>query len=222
METQTIRGMVDAPVETDKIRKAYGWMSKIYFIAAFLEKKARMRAIKLAQIKPNDKVLEVAVGPGYALLEILKQVDGTNTVYGVDLTPAMLEKARKLATQNGYTNFDLREADARHLPFRDETFDVLFNSYMLDLIPTGDFPVVLKEFHRVLRKGGRLVLLNLSKKDERPVFYEKIYRRIPYLLGGCRPVLMASFVREAGFRDVKREVPSFFSSLSSEIVTAVK
>lgn len=222
METMAVRGMIEAPVETCKIRKTYSWMSKIYFIGAFFEKKARMRAIELARIKPTDKVLEVAVGIGYSLVEILKRVDRTNTVHGVDLTPAMLEKARKLAAKHGYTNFDLREADARRLPFPDETFDVLFNSYMLDLIPIGDLPVILKEFHRVLKKGGRLVLLNLSKKDERPIFYEKVYRRIPYLLGGCRPVLMESFVGEVGFNEVKRKVLPLFPSLLSEIVTGVK
>jgi demethylmenaquinone methyltransferase/2-methoxy-6-polyprenyl-1,4-benzoquinol methylase len=221
METKTVRGMIEAPADTGKIIKSYSWMSKIYFLASFLEKKPRMRSIELAQIKPTDKVLEVAVGVGYSLVEILKRVDRTNTVYGVDLTPAMVEKARKLATKHGYTNFDLREADARRLPFPDETFDVLYNSYMLNLIPIGDFPIVLKEFHRVLKKGGRLVLLNFTKKDERPVFYEKVYKRVPYLLGGCRPVLMESFVKEVGFKDVRGEVPKLFPSLLSEIVTGV-
>lgn len=133
----------------------------------------------------------------------------------------MLRKAERLATKKGYNNFDLREADARHLPFKDETFDCLYNSYMMDLIPIADFSVVLKEFHRVLKKNGRLVLINLSKKDSSPVLLEKLYRLTgAYAWGGCRPVLMESFVKQIGFRNVKREIPK--NILPSEIISAIK
>lgn len=213
-------GIIEAPVETDRIKKKYNWGSKIYFLAAPLEKKARMRGIELAAIKPSDKVLEVAVGIGHSFLEILKRVDRKNIVYGLDLSPAMLEKTRKLAVKHGYSNFDLREGDARRLPFADESFDILYNSYMLDLISLADFSVVLKEFYRVLKKDGRLVLVNLSKRDSSPVFYEKLYNLSPYFWGGCRPVLMESFVKEIGFRDVKREIPK--TLMTSEIVTGFK
>lgn len=213
-------GIIEAPVEADRIREKYNWASKVYFLAAPLEKKARMRGIELAGIKPEDKVLEVAVGIGLSFLEILKRVGRKNTVYGLDLAPAMLEKTRELATKHGFSNFDLREGDARHLPFPDETFDVLYNSYMLDLIPLADFLVVLKEFYRVLKKGGRLALVNLSKKDGRSVFYEKLYNLSPYFWGGCRPVLMESFAKEAGFRNVIREIPK--TLMTSEIVIGLK
>lgn len=212
-------GMVEAPVETDKIRNVYNLFSRIYFLAAPLEKKARMRGLELAQIKPTDRILEVATGLGNTFLEMLKRVDPANTVYGVDLSPVMLGKTRKRAVKNGYSNFDLREGDARHLPFADNTFDVVYNSYMLDLVPLADMPVVLGEFHRVLKADGRLVLVNLSKRDASPIFYEKIYRWMPYLLGGCRPVLMESWVKQVGFSDVQRE---FVNMPPSEIVTAVK
>lgn len=217
---EALHGMVEAPVEADKIRNLYNMFSWIYFLAAPLEKKARMRGLELAQIKPTDRILEVATGPGYTFLEMLKQVDPANTVYGVDLSPAMLEKTRKRSVKNGYTNFDLREGDARHLPFADDTFDVVYNSYMLDLIPLAGLAVVLGEFQRIMKADGRLVLVNLSKKDASPIFYEKLYRWMPYLLGGCRPVLMESCVKQVGFSDVQREFLNML--ISSEIVTAVK
>ncbi len=125
---RTQNGIIEAPVEVAKIRKTYDWMSKVYFFVALSEKKARMRGIELAQIQPNDKVLEVAVGIGHSFLEIAKRVERNNTVYGVDLSPAMIEKTKKLMTKKGYSNFDLKESDARHLPFSGETFDVLYNS----------------------------------------------------------------------------------------------
>ncbi|OHD69394.1 MAG: hypothetical protein A2W19_05665 [Spirochaetes bacterium RBG_16_49_21] len=217
---KTQNGIIEATVEVAKIRKTYNWMSKVYFLFAPMEKTARMRGIELAQIQSDDKVLEVAVGIGHSFLEIIKRVERKNTVYGVDLAPGMLKKTKKLVSKKGYSNFDLKESDARHLPFPDETFDVLYNSFMLDLIPIADFPVVLKEFQRVLRKDGRLVLVNLSKKDSTPVFLEKLYNLSPYFWGGCRPVLMESFVKQTGFRNVKREIPQ--TILPSEIVTGLK
>ncbi|MDD5477671.1 MAG: class I SAM-dependent methyltransferase [Candidatus Omnitrophica bacterium] len=213
-------GIIEAPVEVDRIREKYNWMSKIYFLATPLEKKARMREIELAQIKSNDKVLKIAVGLGQSFLEFLKKVDTKNIVYGIDLTPAMIEKTRKRVMRNGFSNFELKEGDARHLPFPGESFDVLYNSYMLDFIPLADFSVVLREFYRVLKKEGRLVLVNLSKRDSSLVFYERPYKLSPYFWGGCRPVLMESFVKEAGFRNVIREIPR--NLLPSEIVSGLK
>jgi len=216
--------IIDAPVETAKIIKAYTWWSKLYFLFAPMEKKARTRGIELARIHPDDKVLEVAVGTGYSFHEILKRVGRENTVYGIDLTPAMLEKTKKRVSRKGYSNFELIEGDARHMSFPDGSFDVLYNSFMLDLIPIADFPVILGEFRRVLKKDGRLVLVNLSKKDTTPDFVEKLYTRLynmnPYIWGGCRPVFMESYVNQTGFRNVKREVPKTIHL--SEIVIATK
>lgn len=215
-------GMLEAPLTISKIRKIYNLASNYYFLSHLIEKKPLMRGVELAQIKPEDKVLEVAVGPGVIFSEILKRVNPMNTVYGIDLSPKMLEKTRKLAAKKGFSNFDLREGDARKMPFPDGYFDVLFNSYMLDLTPINDFPVVLKEFYRILKKNGRLVTVNFSKKDGSPVLSESLYKLNPVLWHGCRPVLMEFSIKEAGFKNVRREFPNYFLQLPSEIVTGVK
>jgi demethylmenaquinone methyltransferase/2-methoxy-6-polyprenyl-1,4-benzoquinol methylase len=121
----------------------------------------------------------------------------------------MLELTRQRLVKNGFSNFILKEADSRSLPFEDNRFDLLYNGYMLDLIPERDMPQILNEFMRVLRPGGRLVLLNMSKPDERPILREKLYQRLPaklvlYVMGACRPVLMEKPVRSAGFVQVSR------------------
>ena len=219
--------MIEAKAPTHRIRRAYGLFSLFYgALVAPLERKPRMLGLEKAAIQPQDRVLEVAVGPGVTLTEILKSVDRTTVVYGVDLSPKMLEKARRRVSAAGHVNLDLQEADARQLPFPDGTFDVLYNSYMLDLIPLGDLPVVLGEFRRVLKPGGRLVLVNMSKEDASGrTWWERLYlwlpaRWVPYLLGGCRPVLVESPVSEAGFCEVKREYVHHV--IPSEIVTAKK
>ena len=219
--------MIEAKAPTQRIRRAYDLFSLFYGgLVAPLERKPRLLGLEKAGIQPQDKVLDVAVGPGVTLTEILKRVDRTTTVYGVDLSPKMLDKARRRASAAGYANLDLQEADARQLPFPDGTFDVLYNSYMLDLIPLADLSVVLGEFRRVLKAGGRLVLVNMSKENEGALtWWERVYQRlpaflVPYLFGGCRPALAENFVKQAGFAEVARDYVRHI--LPSEIVTARK
>jgi len=214
------RGIVEAPVRTDAIRKVYNLLSKVYWPVAVLESRARMRGLELARVLPDDAILEVAPGLGLTFVEILKRVKVANVVYGVDLSPEMLRKTRDRVIRHGYANFDLREADARCLPFDDATFDVVYCSYMLDLIPLAGLPGVVSEFYRVLKEGGRVVLVNMSKKGPVPVLYEKLYRAVPYLCGGCRPVLMEPYLRKAGFSGVKREYLRL--PFATEIVAAVR
>lgn len=219
--------MIEAVAPTEQIRRMYNFSSHFYGrLAAPLERRPRMRGLDWARVDPHDKVLEVAVGPGATFLEILKKVDRRVIVYGVDLSPKMLAKTEQLIRAAGYTNFELREADARRLPFSDNSFDVLYNSFMLDLIPLPDMPLVLAEFRRVLKPDGRLVLVNFSKKDGTAhSWYEKLYTGlpralVPYILGGCRPVLMERLAREVGFCEVSREFIA--NVVPSEVVAAKK
>lgn len=217
--------MIEAPVTTDAIRSAYDLWSPIFGCCVVpLERRPRQRGLELADIKPQDRVLEVAVGTGAAMLEILKRVDKTNVVSGVDLSHRMLEKTRRAVAKAGFLNVELRQADARSLPFEDDSFDVLFNSYMLDLVPLAEMPLVLAEFRRVLKDNGRLVLVNMSRGPHM-TRWEKLYRAtpsrlIPYLYGGCRPVFVEQPAREAGFRDVRRGFIDH--GFASEIVTGKK
>lgn len=220
-------GMIEAVSTADRIRRAYNLFSYGYGrVVSPLEHKPRMLGLERAALQPDDRVLEVAVGPGHSFVEILKRVAADNTVCGVDLSPKMLEKTRRRAKAAGCANIDLREADARRLPFAADTFDVVYNSYMLDLIPLNDMPVVLGEFRRVLKPHGRLVLVNMSKNDaDKRTWLERLYQllpaaSVPYLLGGCRPVLMEQRVIDSGFVEVSREFISHV--IPSEVVTATK
>src|SRR5438094_774455 len=219
--------MIEAVGTTERIRRAYDLWSAIYAkVAGPLEHGPRLRALELAGIQPLDIVLEVAVGTGAILLEVLKRVDKRKIVYGTDLSPKMLHKARQLAHDEGHANLGLYRADARQLPFRGEAFDVIYSSYFLDLLELKDMPPVLDGFKRVLRPGGRLVLVNLSKEyADKISWIERFYlwlpaAWVPYLLGSCRPVFMQELVEAQGFIEVKRE---FIRGLThSEIVTARK
>ena len=212
---------------SQQIAKAYDRRSLIYSkTIARLEFKNHLRALEHAAIQPGEKVLEVAVGPGRTLLEIAKRVGPDTSVHGVDISKNMLEIARRELLDAGYPYLDLRVGDAKRLPYPAATFDVLYNGYMLDLIPLGDIPRVMTEFSRVLRSGGRLVLLNMSRRDGPKInLYEKLYAGLPAgfvlnFMGACRPVLMEAPARAAGFSQLRRElIPGM---IPSEIVLGFK
>jgi len=185
------------------------------------EVKARNRCLELAGIRDGEAVLEVAVGTGLAFVEILrKNPHGRNE--GIDITEEMLARARRRAEWMGVRNYRLQVGDAYHLEFPDETFDVLINNYMFDLLPVGDFPTVLSEFRRVLKPGGRLLMVNMTRGERwYHRLWEVVYRIRPAWLGGCRGIQLVPFLEAAGFQVSSREYVSELG-FASEVVRAIK
>ncbi|GHO94894.1 hypothetical protein KSF_049420 [Reticulibacter mediterranei] len=91
------------------------------------------------------------------------------------------------------------------MPYPEHTFDVLYNSYMFDLLAVNQFAPILAEFQRVLKPGGRLILLNMSKNRPEKTWFEALYAT--GWVGACRPVLLKTYVQRAGFEDVTARVP---------------
>jgi ubiquinone/menaquinone biosynthesis C-methylase UbiE len=213
--------MLDAQIEKDRIADIYRKIAPSYDLWARLtESKARDRCLELAAIQDGEDVLEVAVGTGLAFERILKaNPSGRNE--GIDLTEAMLIRASRKAAKSGSNNYCLRVGDAYDLDFPDGSFDVLINNYMFDLLPERDFLTVLEEFHRVLRPGGRLAMVNMTKGERwYNGIWERIYRTNPALLGGCRGVSLLPQVMASGFAQSGREYVSQLS-FPSEIVYGV-
>ena len=174
---------------TKRNRAVYDKLSAVYDIWGKLtESRARNRAIELAAIEDGQNILEVAVGTGLAFYEIVKRnPHGANI--GIDLSNGMLEKARKRMKTLSVRNYSLNIGTAFDLPVETESVDLLVNNYMFDLIPYEDMDKVLTEFKRVLRKGGKLILVNMTEGETLPSkLYDFIYRLSPKSMGGCRGV----------------------------------
>ena len=213
--------MLDAKLDKRRVADVYRSIAPSYDLWAWLtETRARNRCLELAAIQDGDDVLEVAVGTGLAFEKIL-ETNPTGRNEGIDLTQAMLARAEKKAKSSGSENYRLQLGDAYDLDFPDDSFDVLINNYMFDLLPEQDFATVLAEFRRVLRPGGRLAMVNMTLGERwYNGLWERIYRSSPALLGGCRGVALSPVLEECGFRQINREYLSQMT-FPSEIVCAI-
>ena len=209
-----------AKLNKPEVIQVYSRTAPVYDIwGALTETKARRRALELMKIRDGESILEVAVGTGLTFQELLKaNPHGHNT--GIDLTPAILEKARQRAVKSGLNNYSLSLGDAYDLQYPDQQFDLLVNNYMFDLLPEEDFMTVLKEFNRVLKPGGRLVVTNMTTGMHfYQRFWEAVYHLNPKWLGGCRGVLLSAALQTTGFDHIHRETVSQLG-FPSEIIIA--
>ena len=212
--------MLQAKVKKDDVAGVYRKIAPSYDLWGRLtESKARDRCLQLAAIQDGEDVLEVAVGTGLAFEKIL-ELNPSGRNEGIDLTEAMLERAEEKAARSGRRNYRLRVGDAYNLDFPDDSFDVLVNNYMFDLLPESDFGRILAEFRRVLRPGGRLAMVNMTNGEHwYNGLWERIYRIRPALLGGCRSVSLLEYLDESGYTALRREYVSQMT-FPSEVVYA--
>ncbi len=213
--------MIDARGNRSALVRAYNLFSLLYgSTAARLEREGVTRGLARARIQPGERVLEVAVGTAAVHTRLRQRLSAHGLLVGVDFSSGMLRATRKRMPKAR-----LAQADARALPLSSDCFDLLWVSYLLDLIPTEELTPLLEEFRRVLRPGGRLLLVNFSKDSEKLIWWERLYQLtptflVPWLFAGCRPIQAAPFVRAAGFVGVEREYLA--GGFNSEIITARK
>jgi SAM-dependent methyltransferase len=115
---------------------------------------------KLGRLSPGERVLDLGSGAGTDSLVAAQMVGEEGHVTGIDMTAAMLEKARAAADEMGMTNVEFVAGEAEQLPFPDESFDVVISNGVIDLIPDKD--AVFSELHRVLVPGGRIQVADVT------------------------------------------------------------
>jgi len=213
---------LDARLSQEDIVPLYNSLSGLYDIWGTLaESRARKRAIGLAEIRDGMKILEVAVGTGLAFNEIVRRnPNGLNL--GIDISPGMLAKAKKRLTKLRGANYELKLSSAFDLPAQDEEFDLLMNNYMFDLIAFKEMDAILAEFKRVLKKGGKLIFVNMTVGERfGSGLYDLIFRLSPKTIGGCRGIQLSERLLNHGFQFVSREYHQQML-FPSEVVVAHK
>jgi SAM-dependent methyltransferase len=156
----------------------------------------------LAELRPGEVVLDLGCGAGFDAFLAAQAVGPTGRVIGVDMTEAMLERARENARRGGFANVEFVAGMIEDLPLADASVDVVISNCVINLSP--DKPRVFREAFRVLRPGGRLAVSDLVLEQPLPAeLLGSVEAWVGCLAGALLRADYLDAVRRAGFRDVR-------------------
>ncbi len=154
----------------------------------------------LASLQPGETVLDLGSGAGFDCFLAAKAVGPGGRVIGVDMTPDMLERARRAAREGDYGNVEFRLGEIEALPVADASVDVVISNCVLNLSPSRER--VFAEIARVLKPGGRVMISDLISPLPTPGYLLESEEA----LVGCLPVQQDDYLdglRRAGLTDVE-------------------
>lgn len=183
-------------MELESVKKIYKSYSNVYdvlFKRFFLP---RIRhAISSMELESGSRVLDVGVGTGLSL----SLYPSHSKVTGIDLSKDMLDKARQKVEELGLSNVELREMDAMALKFPDDSFDAVFISHVVSVVP--DPARVMKEVRRVCKDGGRVVIVNHFKSRNKMLAgVQTLLTPISEKIGWRSDLCMDEFLSDSGLR----------------------
>ena len=173
-----------------RTRRAYDRMSRVYGLtSSVLHSRAHQQALDNSGVRDGMRILEVATGSGEMLRRLVRANQNGMTL-GIDLAPNMASLAqRKIRRRFPLSAAQCHAVDARSMPFRDGSFDVVVCCYLLELLSSEDIVRTVDEFHRVLRSRGRLVLVMIGQDT---AAFNSLYR----VLGKLAPAFWGRQVEE--------------------------
>lgn len=185
-------------------RKAYyDKIARVYdLLAEHSERGMRELGLQKLAAAPGEHVLELGFATGHCLAELAEAVGPRGRVYGIDISENMVNRAITLLTaERMIDRVELQVGDAEQLPYSADTIDAIFMSFTLELFDTPEIPRVLGQCRRVLRPGGRIVVVGISREGK-PGFmvhaFEWTHRHFPNLMD-CRPIYVRRALEAAGF-----------------------
>lgn len=158
--------------------------------------------LAIASIKPGETVLDLGSGGGFDCFLAARQLAGTGRVIGVDMTPAMITKARANAAKSGQANVEFRLGEIEALPVADASVDLILSNCVINLSPEKDR--VFREAFRVLKPGGRLAIADVVATRPLPDEVRAKLSLIGACIGGATPLdEMRRLLADAGFERIE-------------------
>lgn len=155
----------------------------------------------IASLKAGEVVLDLGAGGGFDAFLAARKVGAKGKVFGVDMTPAMLKKARANAERGGYRNVEFFLGEIEHLPLPNNVVDVIISNCVINL--STNKAQVFKEAHRVLKEGGRLAISDIVA--HKPLPAEMLANKEMYCgcISGAMPIdQLKETLAKAGFVDI--------------------
>lgn len=157
--------------------------------------------LAMAEVLPGQRVLDVGSGPGLDALAAARRVGANGAVIGVDMTEAMILKARENAISAGLTNIEFRAGDAESLPVVDGWADLVISNCVVNLVP--DKRAAFREIYRVLRPGGRFSITDLIGENLPPEILSDPERYCACIGGAPSEPDYLEAARLAGFEHIE-------------------
>ena len=165
-------------------------------------------------LRPGETVVDLGSGAGMDSFLAARQVGPTGRVIGVDMTEAMVSKARENARATGVTNVEFRIGNIEALPIEDESVDVILSNCVINLSPEKDR--VYREAFRVLRPGGRVMVSDIVlERPLPPAVIESIDAYLGCVGGASLRAEYLETIAKAGFREVRVESEAHFADALS-------
>ncbi|WP_446742301.1 arsenite methyltransferase [Silvibacterium acidisoli] len=119
-----------------------------------------------ANLRPGEVVVDLGSGGGLDVFLAAPQIGPTGKAIGIDMTAAMIERARANAEKGGYTNVEFHLGSIDNIPLPDASADCVISNCVLNLVP--DKPAVFREIARILKPGGRMAVSDIALKGDLP------------------------------------------------------
>lgn len=189
----------------ERTRRVYDRLAAVYPMSTMLfHSRAHRCALEAAGLRDGMRVLEVATGSG-EMFRRLVRANGRGATIGVDLSPNMAARTQRAARRKyPAARTHCQAVDARHMPFRNESFDAIFCCYLLELLSSDDIAATLAEFRRILKERGRLALVLIGQNT---AMFNAVYR----VAGKVAPAFWG--------RQVERRVPSLARTVPFDILS---
>ncbi len=206
-------------------RHLYDRISKLYdFVAGTFEHRHARKALECLAIENGETVLEIGFGSGYSLKFTTELVGSQGKSYGIDISQGMMKVARRRLKKAGLIDqAELCLGDAVQLPYSDNIFDKVFMSFTLELFDTPEIPKVLNEVKRVLKPGGKLGVVSISRSYGKPIIlrlYEWAHQQWPKYFD-CRPIYVEQSLRKVGYK-IQPKQKARLAGLPLETIIATK